>query len=296
MSRFSHHLFFGFRFSDLDPNCVSPFQTYPSPSMSLLIWGILTGLVCGLAVAVIVGVGWKRRYVSLQTRARQAERLAELGTLTGGLAHEIKNPLSTIQLNLQLLREDLPETSGRLVNRLNTVQKEASRLREYLDDFMRFAGKIELSRLPVDIYNLMEELVDFYTPQAQLQRVQIRIRRADHPVIANLDERLVKQAVLNLMINALQAMPEQGGEIILSVREEPGHVLIDVTDTGPGIAPETGRGFSTPIFRQKKGARASVWPFRGASPKSMAEGSRLRASRGKGRFSRLIFRWWSFPA
>ncbi|HZK82152.1 MAG TPA: ATP-binding protein, partial [Humisphaera sp.] len=126
-------------------------------------------------------------------------------------------------------------------------------LREYLDDFMRFAGKIELSRSPVDIYNLMEELADFYTPQAQLQRVQIRIRRADHPVIANLDERLVKQAVLNLMINALQAMPEQGGEIILSVREEPGHVLIDVTDTGAGIAPETAARIFDAYFSTKKG-------------------------------------------
>jgi two-component system sensor histidine kinase HydH len=213
----------------------------------------LTGLLCGLAVAVIVGVAWSRRYVVLQTRARQAERLAELGTLTGGLAHEIKNPLSTIQLNLQLLREDLPETSGRLVNRLNTVQKEASRLREYLDDFMRFAGKIELQRAPVDIYNLMEELTDFYTPQAQLQRVQIRICRADHPIVANLDERLVKQAVLNLMINALQAMPAHGGEIILSAREEPGHVLVDVTDIGGGIPRETLARIFDAYYSTKKG-------------------------------------------
>ncbi|HWE01694.1 MAG TPA: ATP-binding protein [Tepidisphaeraceae bacterium] len=221
--------------------------------MPPFLWGILTGLICGLAVAVIVGAGWSRRYVALQKRARQVERLAELGTLTGGLAHEIKNPLSTIQLNLQLLREDLPETSGRLINRLNTVQKEASRLREYLDDFMRFAGKIELSRSPVDVYNLLDELVDFYTPQAQLQRVQIRIRRADHPVIANLDERLVKQAVLNLMINALQAMPEQGGEIILSIRQEPGHVMIEVTDTGAGIAPEAVARIFDAYYSTKKG-------------------------------------------
>lgn len=206
--------------------------------MSLLYLGIVAGLVVGLAVAGFVAARWSRRYVLLQHQAQQAERLAELGTLTGGLAHEIKNPLSTIQLNLQLLREDLPEQSGRLVSRLNTVQKEASRLRDILDDFMRYAGKIELTRTQVNLPELMEELVDFYTAQAQIQHVQLRVRPPEQPVVAYVDERLVKQAVLNLMINAMQAMPEQGGEIILSVRQEAGRTLIDVTDTGRGIAAE----------------------------------------------------------
>ncbi|HZL36734.1 MAG TPA: ATP-binding protein [Tepidisphaeraceae bacterium] len=208
--------------------------------MPLFFWGLFAGLLAGLAVAGVMGAGWYRRYERLQHRARQAERLAELGTLTGGLAHEIRNPLSTIQLNLQLFREDLRDVPGtsRLVGRLETVQKEASRLRDILDDFMRYAGKIELSRSRVDVYTLLEELVDFYTPQAQLQRVRLRVRRAERPIVASLDERLVKQAVLNLMINALQAMPGEGGEIMLAAREEAGRLIIDVTDTGKGIGPE----------------------------------------------------------
>src|SRR5207249_3943998 len=106
----------------------------------------------------------------------------------------IKNPLSTISLNLQLLREDLPNgaSSSRLLNRLGTVQKEASRLRDILDDFMRFAGKIELARSRVDVRGLLEELVDFFSPQAQLQRVQLRVRPMESPIVANLDERLAK--------------------------------------------------------------------------------------------------------
>ncbi len=90
----------------------------------------------------------------MQQQAQQAERLAELGTLTGGLAHEIKNPLSTVQLNLQLLREDLEQrdpVNSRLVNRLNTVQNELARLRDILDDFLRYAGKIELDNKPHDV-------------------------------------------------------------------------------------------------------------------------------------------------
>ncbi|MDB5355831.1 MAG: signal transduction histidine kinase [Phycisphaerales bacterium] len=209
--------------------------------MGLFVWGMLVGLLGGLAVAGAVGFGWYRRYERLQHRARQAERLAELGALTGGLAHEIKNPLSTVQLNLQLLREDIDPDNpaySRLIGRLHTVQKETARLRETLDDFLRYAGKITLSPRLTDVYDLLEELVDFFSPQAQLQRVQLRVARPDGPIIVALDERLIKQAVLNLMINALQAMPEQGGEIILSARREDGRVVIEVTDTGNGIAHE----------------------------------------------------------
>src|SRR3954467_15552497 len=120
--------------------------------MSGLALGIVAGAVGCSALWAVAAVAAYRRLGLLTERARQAERLAELGTLTGGLAHEIKNPLSTIQLNLQLLREDLPEdepSTPRIVNRLTTVQKEASRLRDILDDFLRYAGKMELDRKPL---------------------------------------------------------------------------------------------------------------------------------------------------
>src|SRR5438270_13490679 len=100
-------------------------------------WGLATGLVSGLAGASLLAVSLYRRLLRSERRARQAERLAELGTLTGGLAHEIKNPLSTVQLNLQLLQEALSPDDpafGRIVNRLNLVHRETSRLRHLLDD------------------------------------------------------------------------------------------------------------------------------------------------------------------
>ena len=125
-----------------------------------------------------------RRYERLQQRARQAERLAELGTLTGGLAHEIKNPLSTVQLNLQLLREDLEPSDAayeRLIRRLGTVQKETARLRDILDEFLRYAGKIEVDPRPCEVNRLLQELIDFFSPQAQLQRVQLRLRARRRP-------------------------------------------------------------------------------------------------------------------
>src|SRR5438105_9539773 len=130
-------------------------------------WGLLVGCLGGLALAAAAVSAAYRRIARLQNRAKQAERLAELGTLTGGLAHEIKNPLSTVQLNLQLLQEDLPD-NPRVINRLNVCERETARLREILDDFLRYAGRIELNRTLVPLNRLCEELVDFFLPQAQL--------------------------------------------------------------------------------------------------------------------------------
>ena len=224
--------------------------------------GLLVGLLSSLALGSAVAVVAYRRMDRLQRRARQAERLAELGTLTGGLAHEIKNPLSTVQLNLQLLREDLDPDDparARVIRRLDTVQKETSRLRDILDDFMRYAGRLELNKQPTDVNNLLEELVDFLTPQAQLQRVQLRLRRAAAadgaaPLVVPLDERHLKQTLLNFMINALQAMPESGGEIILSARRgDDGQAVIEVTDTGPGIDPAALPQIFDAYYSMKKG-------------------------------------------
>jgi signal transduction histidine kinase len=197
----------------------------------------------------------RRRIDRLQATIAGVQRLAEVGTLTGGLAHEIKNPLSTVQLNLQLLAEDLDPSNpvySRLTNRLNIVQREASRLRDILDDFLRYAGKIELARKRVDVNALLEELMDFFSPQAQLQRVQIRLKREPEPLFASIDPRLIKQAVLNLMLNAVQAMPS-GGELILAASIEKQNVNIDVIDTGGGIPAEAVQKIFQAYYSTKKG-------------------------------------------
>ena len=229
------------------PSVLAPMQWF--------VWGLIAGWLSGLVLTGAVLVYAYRRYEDLQRRARRSERLAELGTLTGGLAHEIKNPLSTVQLNLQLLREDIPNdpSSARLLNRLTTVQKETGRLREILDDFLRYAGKMELQKKPTDVNELLEELVDFFSPQAQVQHVRLRVRRSEEPLVVPVDERMVKQAVLNLMINALQAMPEAGGEIILSARRDGRSVLVEVTDTGRGIAPDALAHVFDAYYSTKKG-------------------------------------------
>jgi len=240
--------------------------------VSTIGWCILAG-VFGVALASMLSLRIIRRlqdqadrrsrkirrlagkYVELKRRARVAERLAELGTLTGGLAHEIKNPLSTVQLNLQLLAEDVTPDNpaySRIASRLKTVQKETSRLRDILEDFLRYAGKIELDRHPTDLNALLEELVDFFAPQATLQKARLRLQPSEKPLVAEIDPKLIKQAVLNLMINGLQAMPG-GGELILTAGETDGAALINVIDTGKGIPPDALEKIFHAYYTSKKG-------------------------------------------
>jgi len=221
---------------------------------SLSAW-VLSGWILSLLATAVVAVLFYRRQMALQRRTRHAERLAELGTLTGGLAHEIKNPLSTVQLNLQLLREDLPEdhpSFSRLSSRLNTVQQETARLREILDDFLRYAGRIELDRRETDLNELLGELVDFYSPQTQVSRVQLRLNRFGSPVNVAVDAKLIKQAVLNLMINATHAMTN-GGELILAASLDAKSAVIDVIDTGSGMTPEAVSHIFQAYYSTKRG-------------------------------------------
>ena len=99
---------------------------------------------------------------------------------------------------------------------------------------------------------MLEELVDFFSPQAQLQRVQLRLRKADSLVVADVDPKLLKQAILNLLINGLQAMGDRGGELILSLSVQGKSAVIDVIDTGPGIPPEQCERIFTAYYTTKK--------------------------------------------
>ena len=225
-------------------------------------WWILAGAICAgpLWVALALwasGRVW-RSARRLSARAKGRDHLVELGQLAGGLAHEIKNPLSTVNVNLKLLAEDLARsddpTHRRWLRRLESVQQEADRLREILDDFLRYAGKVELHLQPADLGTLVGELTDFFAPQADAQRIVLRTAVPEGPVRVRVDAKLFKQAVLNLMINASQAMTD-GGELLITVSEQRGRGVLEVTDTGPGIpAEQLGKIFDVYYSTKKRGS------------------------------------------
>ncbi|MFK7960101.1 MAG: PAS domain-containing sensor histidine kinase [Phycisphaerales bacterium] len=242
----------------------------------LAAFGIGFGVAALVAVAIVVPLlrrvehRARERARDAERRAKDAERLAELGSMTRGLAHEIKNPLSTILLNAQLLREGITdaglpeEEEGRLVRRLDSLSRECERLRGILEDFLQFAGRIHLSREPVDLGQLLEEMTDFFLPQASAAGVRQRVQRPDAPVTGAVDPRLFKQALLNLMINAVQAMSEHhaegddvsptGLELMLRLDvDDPEAVRMHVIDTGPGVPDDLRESIFHPYVTKKRG-------------------------------------------
>lgn len=185
-----------------------------------------------------------------------AKGLEYLGAVAGGLVHEIRNPLSTMNITLQLLQEDLAdageedERALRTRRRVIALRREVTRLEEILDDFLRYAGMRRLDLAQVDVNRVLEEVTAFVRPEC----VRVGVRLTFYPdrrlPLVRLDERLLKQAVLNLLLNALQAMdemrqepaaPERALELIVRTRTEGEAVRIDVIDTGPGIPEEVGQ-------------------------------------------------------
>lgn len=196
-------------------------------------------------------------------RAERQKQLAEMSKLTAGLAHELKNPLSTLKLNLQLLEEDLTALPGgapqRSITRIATLKKEADRLREILDRFLRFAGRIELQSEVVSLNSLVEELVDFILPYAQAGGIRVHTSLAREDPKCRLDVHLFKQALLNLLLNAIQAMnmdgqeKSRGGELLVQTVQGKERAIMYVSDTGVGIPPENMPHLFEAYFTTKKG-------------------------------------------
>ena len=217
---------------------------YPTPepcySLSICYNGLITSELFSPG-GVLASRVWASQKVG---RALGAEQLAQKGQtnlsgLIGGLAHELKNPLSTITVNLKLLAEDFqnPESDRerKALVRLGVLAVETRRLSNLLDDVLKFVRRPELHRKGCDVNVLMQTMIDFYSAQARSAKLTLRHQLHSAPLICDLDVDLIKQALLNIFINAQQAMPD-GGELMIRTSMEGNSARIDITDTGPGIS------------------------------------------------------------
>jgi signal transduction histidine kinase len=191
--------------------------------------------------------------ILMEERVRWMERFLSLGNLASGLHHEIKNPLTALSIHVQLMDKRLSDpTSRRPVDDLMGVLKtEILRLNGVLDSFRDFASLQRLTLRPADVAKIVEETAGLIGPQAELQHVEVTLRRPDAvlpPVLLDADK--FKQAVLNLVINALEAMPG-GGSLAMGASVRGGELRVEVTDTGPGIAREVQPELFKPYFSTK---------------------------------------------
>jgi len=179
----------------------------------------------------------------------------ELATLAGGFIHEIKNHLNTLLLNVQLLAEDLevPETprERRAAESVGELTEECRRVLNVANDFLRFAKITELQLVPTSLDSLVARMVDFLAPTARLQNVDILWHAAPEPPLVMLDVEMFEKVLLNLMLNAEDAMPDCG-TITMQTRCEADRVYLDVIDTGCGIPPELLPKVFTPFVTTKE--------------------------------------------
>lgn len=192
--------------------------------------------------------------MSLRRRSKQLE---SMGVLAAGLAHEVKNPLSTMSVNLQLMAEDFADPEGlveeRTLRRAMLLLGEVRRLDGIVNDFLRLARGYEIERSTVDLHLLVTELLRFVEPENDRLGVSVRssLDPAGRLVLA--DPKYLRLALMNLIVNAQQAMGEEGGELFVETRARDGSVEIRVTDTGPGIPPDKLARIWQPFFSTKSG-------------------------------------------
>lgn len=185
-----------------------------------------------------------------ETERLQAQN-TELATLAGGLAHEIRNPLSTIRMNLELLSEDLTEEDSgnarRMLKRVDKLQNECLNLEGVLNAFLQFARAGQLDLQPGSLNDEVDSFIEFLSAQADECGVQIsRHFDANLPAVM-IDKSLLRQVLSNLARNALQAMPEGGSlEFITLVRDST--IVLEVIDTGEGMSERTSQNMFKAFF------------------------------------------------
>ncbi|MBS2029770.1 MAG: GAF domain-containing protein [Deltaproteobacteria bacterium] len=183
-----------------------------------------------------------------QAQLVQRERLAALGELSAVVAHEVRNPLGVIYNSLATIRRMLPEPAE-VSGLLGIVEEEAERLNRMVDDLLDFARPMSPNLVPTPLQRLVMEALPA-TQAAASGAIQLDLDLAPDLPLVPLDERLIRQVLVNLGVNAVQAMP-QGGTLTIRARKREGEVHLELADTGTGITPEAQARIFEPFFTTK---------------------------------------------
>lgn len=170
----------------------------------------------------------------------KAERLAVVGRMASVVAHEVRNPLNSIALNVDMLADMLSQHGAtKEVEILGAIQREIDRLSEITEEYLRFGRLPKASLVSCDAVRIVRDTLEFMASEFQAACIRVQLSVPDTSTLVRTDESQLKQALLNILRNAVEAMPE-GGVITVEVWQMDRHVFISVTDTGCGI-PESFR-------------------------------------------------------
>jgi PAS domain S-box-containing protein len=189
-----------------------------------------------------------------ETQLRRAESLAALTTLAAGVAHEINNPLGSISIRIQLLEKLLksPEADqAAMTKHLGVVKQEMERLKQIVVDFLFAVRPMDVQLLSENPGPIIQEVADLVEPEAERFGIELGISIPPNLPKILMDKRLIKQALLNLIKNAMAVMP-RGGKLGIGVEQAEDELRISVSDTGIGIPEELLTKIFEPYFTTKK--------------------------------------------
>ncbi|MDA8426911.1 MAG: ATP-binding protein [Treponema sp.] len=190
-----------------------------------------------------------------EAQLRRAESLASLTTLAAGVAHEIKNPLGAISIHMQLIKKAFQgkcEMESSVIERhLGVVDEEIDRLNKIVVDFLFAVRPMDLEPIESEPGEIVREIAEFMRPEAESAGVMVEVSIEEGLPLVFIDKRYMKQAILNLVKNALAAMPG-GGKLALSVSRVEEEIRISVEDSGTGIPEEQLPKIFEPYFTTKE--------------------------------------------
>jgi signal transduction histidine kinase len=180
-----------------------------------------------------------------------SRRLAAIGRLTSGVAHEVRNPINAIMVHLQIMREKMQDADPDSRRHMDVIGSEIQRLGRVVQTLLDFTKPVELRLTDMDLRRIGEDVALLAGPEAARHGVLVQTDLPEGPLPVKVDPDLIKQAILNIANNGIQAMPA-GGTLTIAGRREEGTVQIDISDQGGGIPPEIGEKIFNLYFTTKK--------------------------------------------
>jgi hypothetical protein len=231
----------------------APGEKAAGPAVVLLSVDILDGLPGGPAGAsgILVRVRDPEAQRKINRELQTADRLSAISRITSGVAHEVKNPLNAILLHVEVARSKLSRGDTDVGEQMEIISREILRLDRVVRTFLDFTRPVELQLDNVPMHELVREIVDLAQPQTAAADIRVTVREEVEGVEVRVDRDLLKQAVLNVVVNAMQAMPE-GGELSFEASASKDTAELRISDTGTGIPAELREKIFRLYFSTKK--------------------------------------------